>query len=55
MVKTFQNLLQNQFTDGLETWYVALGTQVLQWLLNDDFGLTLTFLRQDQIWETARA
>ena len=29
-VKTFKNLLpQNQLTNDLETWYVALGTQVL--------------------------
>ena len=26
-----QNLLQNQLTDGLETWYVALGTRELPW------------------------
>ena len=33
--KTFKNLLlQNQWTDGLETWYVALGTQVLPTLFN---------------------
>ena len=30
MVKTFKNLLpQNQLTSDLETWHVALGTQVL--------------------------
>ena len=30
MVNTFKNLLlQNQLTDGLGTWYVALGTWVL--------------------------
>ena len=30
MVKTFKSLLhQNQLTNDLETWYVALGTQVL--------------------------
>ena len=30
MVKTFKNLLlQNQSTDDLETWYVALSMQVL--------------------------
>ena len=34
MVKTYKNLLlQIQWTDSLETWYVALGTQVLQRLL----------------------
>ena len=30
MVKTFKNLLlRNQEADALETWYTALGTQVL--------------------------
>ena len=30
MVKTFKNLLpQDQWTNDHETWYVALGTQVL--------------------------
>ena len=34
MIKAFKNLLlQNQLTDGLEIWYVALGNQVLPWLL----------------------
>ena len=29
--KNIKNLLlQNQLTDGLETWYVALGTQGIQ-------------------------
>ena len=33
MVKTFKYLLpQNQLTNDLETWYVALGTLVLPWL-----------------------
>ena len=42
MVKTFKNLLlQNRTTDDLESWYAALGTQVLQIPSNDD--LTLTF------------
>ena len=26
MVKTFQNLLQNQETDGHETWYIGLNS-----------------------------
>ena len=30
IVKTFKNiLLQNQWTDGLETWYVASGTKIV--------------------------
>ena len=41
MVKTFKNLLlQNQKSYDLETWHVALGTQVC---INDDPGLTLTY------------
>ena len=39
MVKTFKNLLLwNRKADDLETWYVALSTQVL----NNAPGLTLT-------------
>ena len=54
MVKTFKNLLlQQQLTDGLVTWFVALGTRVQPRLLNDDFGLTLTFLQQVQLWRRA--
>ena len=30
MVKTFKNPLQNQKSNDLETWHVALGTQALQ-------------------------
>ena len=41
--KTFKNLLQNQLTDGLETWNGALGTQNNQYCSNDDLGLTLTY------------
>ena len=45
MVKTFKNLLlQNQKSYDLETWHVALGTQALQSFINDDPGLTLTYL-----------
>ena len=29
-VKPFKNLLRNQDTDDLETWYTASGTKVLQ-------------------------
>ena len=44
MVKTFKNLLlQNQKSYDLETWHVALGTQVLQNYINEDPGLTLTY------------
>ena len=43
MVKNFKNLfLWNQEADDLETWYTALGTQVLSMFLCDDPGLTLT-------------
>ena len=31
--KNLKNRLQNQLTDGLETWYVALGTRELPKLL----------------------
>ena len=48
MVKTFKNLLlQNQLTDGLETWYVELGTQVQKMTL----GWHWPILRQGQIWK----
>ena len=44
MVKIFKNLLlRNQKAYDLETWYVALGAQVLPSYLNDDPGLTLTY------------
>ena len=44
-------LLQNPKVDDLETWYAALGAGVLsQDCSNDDPGLTLTILRQCQIW-----
>ena len=29
MIKTLKNLLQNQMTDDLETWYVTLSMHVL--------------------------
>ena len=34
--KNLKHLLQNQFTDGLETWGVASSIQVLQKYLNYD-------------------
>ena len=34
----FKNLLQNQLTDGLETWGVASGIQVLQKYLKYDLN-----------------
>ena len=40
--KSCKSLLQNQLTDGLESWYVALSTQVLPRFSNDDLGLTVT-------------
>ena len=44
MVKIFKKiLLQNQKSYDLETWHVALGTQVLQSYINDDPGLKLTY------------
>ena len=52
MVKKMKNLLlQNQLTEGLETWYVARGTSYYQDYSNDEVGLTLTFLREGQIWK----
>ena len=44
VVKTFKNLHQNQLFDCLESWLVALSTQVLPRCSNDDIGLTLTLL-----------
>ena len=41
--KNLKNLLQNQSTDDLETWYVALSMQVLPRFLIYDPGLTLTY------------
>ena len=36
MVKTFKHFpLNNQLTDGLQTWYEALGTRVLPELFSD--------------------
>ena len=40
MVKTFKNLLQNQESFEAESWYIALGTQALPSLLNNDHRLT---------------
>ena len=42
MLKTFKNLLRNQKTDDLETWYAALGTRVLPNLFKCP-GLTLAY------------
>ena len=62
MVKTFKNLLlQKQKSYDLETWHVALGTQALQSLQNDDPGLTLTYftarsnlVRYAFVWEKGK-
>ena len=40
----------NQKANDLETWYTASSARVLPSLFNDDPGLTLTYLRQRQIW-----
>ena len=47
--KNFKNLLQNQRSNDLKTWHIASGTSSTYYI-NDDPGLTLTFLRQGQIW-----
>ena len=39
----YKSLLQNQWTDGLGTWYVTSGTMYYQDRSNDDLELTLTF------------
>ena len=51
MVKTYKNLLlQNQLTDALETWYVALDTLDFQVCSNDELVFTLTcFQDRDQL------
>ena len=62
MVKTLKNLLlQNQRADDLETWYAALGAQVLQVFSNDDPGFTLiyfmarsNFLPYPFVWEKGK-
>ena len=40
---SIKHLLWNQWTDGFETRYVTLGTQVISIFSNNDLGLTLTF------------
>ena len=51
MVKTLKNLLlRNQKADDLETWYAALGAQVLPKFLINDPGLTLTYF----VWEKGK-
>ena len=47
MVKTLKNLLQ---ADEVETWYAAQVVDYYQVCSNDDPGLTVTYLRQCQIW-----
>ena len=45
MEKTLTNLLLlNRKVDDLETWYAALGAQVLPNYSNDDPGLALTYI-----------
>ena len=43
MVKTFENLLQNQKSYDLETWHVALGLKLYKVYINDDPGMTLSY------------
>ena len=51
MVETFKNLLLwNQKADDLETWYAAWVLKYYQVCLNDDTGLTLTYLWQGHVW-----
>ena len=59
MVKTLKNLLWNQKTDDLETWYAAWSARVLPslfkwwpWFDLDLFygGWPIPILRQGQIW-----
>ena len=45
-------LLQNQKSYDLETRHVALGTQVLQSLYNNDPGLTVTYFTARSNWIT---
>ena len=52
MVKTLKDLLQNQKSYDLKTWRVALGTQALQSLYNDDPGLTMTYFTARSNWVT---
>ena len=42
--KNLNNLPRNRRADDIESWYAALGAQVLQIYTNDDPGLTLTYL-----------
>ena len=46
--KNFQNLLQNQKADDLETCYIALGCGAHHVCSNDDPRLTLTYLTSSQ-------
>ena len=50
-VKTLKDLLlRNQKSYDLETWHLALGSQALQSLYNDDPGLTLTYFMARSNW-----
>ena len=46
MLKTFKNLFWNQNADDLETWFVALVSQLLP---NDDIGCPWSILQQGQM------
>ena len=48
--KNHKNLLLQNQKKADETWYAALGAQVLLSLFKWWPGLTLTYLRQDRIW-----
>ena len=55
MVKTFKNLLsQNRKSYDLETWHAASGTQLYKVYINDDPGLTSTYILQGQIGSPIR-
>ena len=49
MVKALKNL-QNQKAYDLETWHVALGLKLYKVYINDDPGLTLTYLMAMSNW-----
>ena len=61
MVKTLKNLLRNQRTDDLETWYAALGAWALPslfkwypWVDPDLFYGKVKFAALCFVWETGK-
>ena len=49
--KNLKNLLlQNQKSYYLETWHVALGLKLFKVYINDDPGLTLTYIKVMSNW-----